>query len=84
MLSLNSRLKTSLFVLATLLSGAAMANETIHLQLRWNHQFQFAGYYAALEKGYYAKAGLDVVIHEGSIEKTPVQEVLANDFQLFK
>jgi diguanylate cyclase (GGDEF)-like protein len=81
MLSLNSRLKTSLFVLATLLSGAAMANETIHLQLRWNHQFQFAGYYAALEKGYYDKVGLDVVIHEGSIEKTPVQEVLKGNAQ---
>ncbi len=50
--------------------------EPIHLQLRWHHQFQFAGYYAALEKGYYQKAGLDVIIDEGTPDKKPVQEVL--------
>jgi len=50
--------------------------EPIHLQLRWHHQFQFAGYYAALEKGYYKDAGLEVIIHEGTPEKKPLQEVL--------
>ena len=29
---------------------------------QWTPQSQFAGYYAALEKGFYAEAGLDVVI----------------------
>jgi PAS domain S-box-containing protein len=55
--------------------------EPIHLQLRWHHQFQFAGYYAALEKGYYKDAGLDVIIHEGTTEKKPVQEVLQGHAQ---
>ena len=55
--------------------------EPIHLQLRWHHQFQFAGYYAALEKGYYKKAGLDVIIHAGSPDKKPVQEVLQGHAQ---
>jgi len=50
--------------------------EPIHLQLRWHHQFQFAGYYAAIEQGYYREAGLDVVIHPGSPGVTPVNEVL--------
>ncbi len=50
--------------------------EPIHLQLRWHHQFQFAGYYAAIEQGYYREAGLDVVIHPGSPGVTPVAEVL--------
>ncbi|MGZ5044988.1 MAG: ABC transporter substrate-binding protein [Methylobacter sp.] len=54
----------------------SVSAEPIHLQLRWRHQFQFAGYYAALEKGYYKDAGLDVIIHEGTSEKKPVQEVL--------
>ena len=27
--------------------------ETVVLQLKWLHQFQFAGYYAAQEKGFY-------------------------------
>ncbi|MGZ4978043.1 MAG: EAL domain-containing protein [Methylobacter sp.] len=55
--------------------------EPIHLQLRWHHQFQFAGYYAALEKGYYKQAGLDVIIHEGTPDKKPVQEVLQGHAQ---
>lgn len=50
--------------------------EPIHLQLRWHHQFQFAGYYAAIEQGYYREAGLEVVIHPGSPGVTPVAEVL--------
>lgn len=39
--------------------------EQIHLQLKWTHQFQFAGYYAALEKGFYKDVELDVIIDEG-------------------
>ena len=66
MLNFKSLLNVSAWMLAIFLSSAAVAaNETVQLQLRWHHQFQFAGYYAALEKGYYKKAGLDVVIHEG-------------------
>lgn len=49
--------------------------ETIDLQLRWHHQFQFAGYYAAVQQGYYQKAGLDVVIHEGVPDKISINEV---------
>jgi ABC-type nitrate/sulfonate/bicarbonate transport system substrate-binding protein len=36
------------------------ALDRVTLQLKWLHQFQFAGYYAALEKGFYREAGLDV------------------------
>ncbi len=39
--------------------------ETVTIQLKWFHQFQFAGYYAAKEKGFYRDAGLDVVIKAG-------------------
>lgn len=51
--------------------------EVVNLQLRWKHQFQFAGYYAALENGYYRDAGLDVRIHEGEPGRAPVDEVIA-------
>ena len=37
----------------------------VTLQLKWFHQFQFAGYYAAREKGFYRRKGLDVAILEG-------------------
>lgn len=40
--------------------------DPVRLQLKWHHQFQFAGYYAAVEKGFYADAGLDVTLLEGN------------------
>lgn len=51
-------------ILGLLLTGAwvspTAARDRVTLQLCWDHQFQFAGYYAALWQGYYAEAGLDV------------------------
>lgn len=63
-----------------LLPCNAMAKQKldqVSLQLKWKHQFQFAGYYAALEKGFYREAGLDVSIREGSINPTYLQDVLS-------
>jgi hypothetical protein len=37
--------------LVLLASHPAAALEQVSLQLKWKHQFQFAGYYAALEQG---------------------------------
>lgn len=34
--------------------------QKVSLLLKWDHQFQFAGYYAALWQGYYTEAGIDV------------------------
>src|SRR6267378_795179 len=47
------------------LSNGAAALDQVSMQLKWKHQFQFAGYYAALEQGFYRDAGLDVSIREG-------------------
>ena len=38
--------------------------QKIKLQLQWQHQFEFAGFYAALEKGYYKDIGIDLEIKE--------------------
>jgi class 3 adenylate cyclase/ABC-type nitrate/sulfonate/bicarbonate transport system substrate-binding protein len=51
--------------LALLVAPQAFALDQVSLQLKWKHQFQFAGYYAALEQGFYRDAGLDVTIREG-------------------
>ena len=51
-----------LLAIFLLFSFGASAAEKVVLQLRWDHQFQFAGYYAALWQGYYADAGLEVDI----------------------
>jgi class 3 adenylate cyclase/ABC-type nitrate/sulfonate/bicarbonate transport system substrate-binding protein len=51
--------------LVLLASHPAAALDSVSMQLKWKHQFQFAGYYQALEQGFYRDAGLDVTIREG-------------------
>src|SRR6478609_6704799 len=51
--------------LALAASHPAAALDSVSVQLKWQHQFQFAGYYQALEQGFYREAGLDVSIREG-------------------
>ncbi|MCQ3813122.1 MAG: ABC transporter substrate-binding protein [Acidimicrobiia bacterium] len=43
----------------------------IKLQLQWFTQAQFAGYYAALARGFYEDVGLDVEILEGGLDIVP-------------
>ncbi len=51
--------------------------DRVTLQLKWRHQFQFAGYYAAMAQGYYREAGLDVQLREAEPGHDPVEGVLA-------
>ncbi|MBF0258099.1 MAG: ABC transporter substrate-binding protein [Desulfamplus sp.] len=56
----------------------ASANDKVILQLRWDHQFQFAGYYAAQWNGYYEEEGIDVDIKSAVTPKkilSAVEEV---------
>ena len=53
------------FLLPLCACHSAQALERVSVQLKWLHHFQFAGYYAAQEKGFYREAGLDVTIREG-------------------
>ncbi|WP_338767219.1 PAS domain S-box protein [Massilia sp. METH4] len=61
--------------------GPAGALERVTVQLKWHHQFQFAGYYAAQDKGYYRDEGLEVTLQEGRPDTDPVQAVLAGRAQ---
>ena len=49
----------------------------IRIQLKWFHQFQFAGYYAADAKGFYKDEGFAVTIVEGGPDRPPIPTVLA-------
>jgi NitT/TauT family transport system substrate-binding protein len=49
----------------------------IKLQLQWVVQSQFAGYFAAVDQGFYADEGLDVTILQGAVDIVP-QQVLAS------
>ena len=61
-------LRRSFIVLLALAlhSGATTAQtlESVKVQLEWKYQFEFAGFLAALENGYYADVGLDVDLIE--------------------
>jgi NitT/TauT family transport system substrate-binding protein len=50
----------------------------VRLQLQWVVQSQFAGYFAAVDQGFYEAEGLDVTILEGAVEIVP-QQVVASD-----
>lgn len=55
------------------------ALEQVSLQLKWKPQFQFAGYYAALEQGFYEDAGLDVTILPISENVDVIQNVVSGE-----
>jgi signal transduction histidine kinase len=60
-----------------LLGAEAPPLDHVTLQLKWKHQFQFAGYYAAIAQGYYRDAGLNVSLVEADPAHDPTEEVLA-------
>ncbi|WP_397407069.1 ABC transporter substrate-binding protein [Polaromonas sp.] len=75
----------AVFVLWFACAGSAHAApdskppERVTLQLKWLHQFQFAGYYAAQAKGFYREEGLDVTIREGGADRPVIATVLKGD-----
>ncbi len=67
-------LKTTLGAGAlSVLAGAALAADDVTLQLKWVTQAQFAGYYVALEKGFYDEEDLNVTIKPGGPDIAPTQ-----------
>jgi len=59
-----------------LMSTSAMAADDVTLQLKWVTQAQFAGYYVALENGFYAEEDLNVTIKPGGPDVAPVQVLM--------
>lgn len=67
-----------------LLAGVAPRTQSapptpVRLALQWNHQAQFAGYYAALDRGLYAAEGLDVTLLQGGPGQDPVGRLRSGD-----
>ncbi len=72
-------MKKIFFIIFFLLSFTilnASQTEDVSIQLKWKHSFQFAGYYAAIEKGFYADEGLNVTLKEIDMDKDPIQDVI--------
>jgi len=55
---------------------AVQVLQPVSLQLLWKHQFQFAGYYAAQEKGFYREVGLNVTFREANPDEDSVESVI--------
>jgi NitT/TauT family transport system substrate-binding protein len=69
-------------VLATACSAGSVTPtprplEPVSLQLQWVTQAQFAGYYVALDKGWYREEGIDLTIEPGGPDLVPVDLVAA-------
>ncbi len=67
--------------LITTCNGASFAKplEKVSIQFHWLHQFEFAGFYIAKEKGYFSDAGLDVTILPFSKSKTAVVDAVVSN-----
>ena len=49
--------------------------DPVTIQLQWITQTQFAGYYVALDKGWYAEEGIDLTIRAGGPDISPIDMV---------
>jgi NitT/TauT family transport system substrate-binding protein len=76
-LDLALRLAAAVILSAVVFGSTATAQtaDKIRLQIKWVPQAQFAGYFMALEKGYYADENLDVTIVPGGPDIIPEQQV---------
>ncbi|MBI9034166.1 MAG: ABC transporter substrate-binding protein [Bacteroidales bacterium] len=72
------RSKFSLSIILLLLISQTVSGQSnkVRLQLRWYNQFQFAGYYMAKEKGFYAEHNLEVDIIPGGPETHSAMEAV--------
>ena len=70
--------RIALVLVLAVTGPAPHAAESVAVQLSWHHQFQFAGYYVAKEKGYYREAGLEVELRAGGPSAPRPSEAVAD------
>ncbi|MDB2562449.1 ABC transporter substrate-binding protein [Sulfurimonas sp.] len=69
------------FILSCLTFSLAAQLNKVTLVLPWQHQFQFAGYYMAQEKGFYAQAGLEVKIKEHNLKRDYISDISSGKYE---
>ncbi len=72
---MNRLLTTALAGVLALGTSVAHAADDVSLQLKWVTQAQFAGYYVALDKGFYSDEDLNVTIKPGGPDIAPAQVI---------
>ncbi len=72
-MTIKTLLTTSAFAMAA--AGAVQAADDVTIQLKWVTQAQFAGYYVALENGFYEEEDLNVTVLPGGPDIAPTQVI---------
>ncbi len=72
---MNKFLTTALAGVLAMGASIAQAADDVTLQLKWVTQAQFAGYYVALDKGFYKEEDLNVTIKPGGPDVAPAQVI---------
>ena len=76
--------RTRILCVLTVLAAAALPflvhAENVTLRLKWFHGAQFAGYYAAAERGFYAEEDLEVTFIEGATDFEQFAAVVDGQF----
>jgi NitT/TauT family transport system substrate-binding protein len=72
---MNKLLTTALAGAMAFAASVAQAADDVSLQLKWVTQAQFAGYYVALDKGFYKDEDLNVTIKPGGPDIAPAQVI---------
>jgi EAL domain-containing protein (putative c-di-GMP-specific phosphodiesterase class I)/ABC-type nitrate/sulfonate/bicarbonate transport system substrate-binding protein/GGDEF domain-containing protein len=52
--------------------------EEVSIHLKWYHKFQFAGYYAAQQQGYFADEGYNVTLIEGGPDSNHLHNLISH------
>ena len=60
----------------SMLAQPATTTHEVTVQLPWKHQFEYAGFYAAIAQGYYARHGIKVTLQEFDDVVDPITAVL--------
>lgn len=79
------KIVSSLLLLALLLPQARLHAQQLHkitFTPQWTAQSQFAGYYIALEKGFYKDAGLDVEIVHPTSSRSAISLIRSGESQI--
>lgn len=71
----------ALFISACAGGNPLRASDKIVVQLSWFHSVEYAGFYTALEKGYYAEENIDVTLIAGGPEVDALSEVNSGNAQ---
>ena len=81
-----NRRRLAAIILALVLSlplfAQSKGESTIVFTPQWTAQAQFAGYYAALELGFYKEEGLDVVIEHPNASRSAIDRMRKNQSQI--